>query len=203
MYMEKSCKEFLEQLSSISSVPGGGGAAAMVGALAAALTSMVGNFTAGKKKYEKVEEDIKAILAQAGALREELEQLVERDAEVLGGLLAVYKMPGGAQREEALCAAASEATLVPLAVCAAALKVERLAVEVLQKGNKMLASDAVLSGLFARAAARGAYYNVLINLPLCRDENWADGIKANLEALLQECEQLEKQLEEEAKPLFA
>ncbi|MDO4890133.1 MAG: cyclodeaminase/cyclohydrolase family protein, partial [Coriobacteriaceae bacterium] len=80
MMMEKSCQEFATLLAAKESVPGGGGAAAYVGALGAALCSMVGNFTTGKKAYAEVEDDIQSMLQRAGTIRERLIGLVDEDA---------------------------------------------------------------------------------------------------------------------------
>ena len=66
---EQTCQAFLDALASKAPVPGGGGASALVGALGAALCTMVGNYTVGKKKYAQVEEDVKALMAKAEDLR--------------------------------------------------------------------------------------------------------------------------------------
>ena len=71
-FINKSCKDFTEVLASKAPVPGGGGASALVGALGMALGNMVGALTVGKKKYAAVEEEIKALMAQAETLQTEL-----------------------------------------------------------------------------------------------------------------------------------
>ena len=78
--VEKSCVEFAEALASKMPTPGGGGAAALCGALGTALCSMVGNFTTGRKKYAAVEEDIKVILSKAEKIRQRLLELADEDA---------------------------------------------------------------------------------------------------------------------------
>ena len=80
-FSQFSCADFAQALASKTSVPGGGGAAAMAGALSAALCSMAGNFTAGKKKYAAYEADIQRILTEAEALRQCLLTLVDADAD--------------------------------------------------------------------------------------------------------------------------
>jgi len=78
--MEATCTDFAAALAAKESVPGGGGAAAYVGALGVALCSMVGNFTTGKKKYADVEEDVQRMLAEAETIRVRLIDLVDEDA---------------------------------------------------------------------------------------------------------------------------
>lgn len=89
-FINYTCADFAEILASKESVPGGGGAAALTGALGAALCSMVGNFTIGKKKYAAVEDDVKAILNKAAILREQLLRLVDADAQAFAPLSKAY-----------------------------------------------------------------------------------------------------------------
>ena len=91
MTME-SCRKFVEVLASDAPAPGGGGAAALVGAIGTALGNMVGNLTTGKKKYAAVEEKIQALNAKAETLRKELEALVQEDAEAFAPLAAAYML---------------------------------------------------------------------------------------------------------------
>ena len=76
---DKKCTEFVEVLYSKSAVPGGGGAAALVGAIGTALAGMVGNLTTGKKKYAEYEEDIQRILGEAQALQDQLMAMIDQD----------------------------------------------------------------------------------------------------------------------------
>ena len=79
-FTERTCEAFVAVLSSAAPVPGGGGAAALVGAVGTALGAMAGNLTAGRKKYAAVEEDIRAAVKRAEALQKRLLELVEEDA---------------------------------------------------------------------------------------------------------------------------
>ena len=90
---EKSCDYFLEVLASKAPVPGGGGAAALGGAIGMALSNMVGNLTVGKKKYADVEEEVKELLAEGYRIMEELKALVDKDAEVFEPLSKAYSLP--------------------------------------------------------------------------------------------------------------
>ena len=78
---EKTCVEFVDVLASKAPVPGGGGAAALVGAIGMALGSMVCNLTIGKKKYAEYEESVKEILVQASELEKDLLAMIDKDAE--------------------------------------------------------------------------------------------------------------------------
>ena len=88
-----SCTEFARVLAAKESVPGGGGAAALVGALGVALGSMVGNFTTGKKRYAEYEGDIQRMLADGEAIRTRLIELVAEDAEAFYPLSQAYGIP--------------------------------------------------------------------------------------------------------------
>ena len=132
--------------------PGGGGAAALTGSQAAALVSMVINFTVGRKKYEAVEEEMKGYLAQSEALRQELLRLVEDDAAAFDGVAATYSMPKEtpeekAARTDAMQSALKAATQVPFTVAEKCLQVLRLAAPVGAKGNANVVSDAATAAL--------------------------------------------------------
>ncbi|MBO7739805.1 MAG: cyclodeaminase/cyclohydrolase family protein, partial [Oscillospiraceae bacterium] len=92
-FANKTCAEFSRVLASKEPVPGGGGAAALVGALGAALAAMVSNLTVGKKKYAEYEEEIKGILQKAEDLRKQLLELMDKDAEAFEYLMKSYSIP--------------------------------------------------------------------------------------------------------------
>ncbi|MFC2661699.1 MAG: cyclodeaminase/cyclohydrolase family protein, partial [Eubacterium sp.] len=98
-FKDKSCREFTEVLSGSDSVPGGGGASALAGAVGTALSRMVGSLTLGKKKYKEVEPEIRKAMDEAESLQNELLGLIERDAEVFSPLAAAYKLPKETEEE--------------------------------------------------------------------------------------------------------
>ena len=100
-FSDKSCSEFVEVLATKAPVPGGGGASAMVGALATALGNMVGSLTVGKKKYAAVEEEMWALKDRCDRLQKDFLHLVERDAEVFEPLARAYSMPKNTEEEKA------------------------------------------------------------------------------------------------------
>ena len=86
-------KTFISEVAAGTPTPGGGGASAYCGALGSALLSMVGNLTVGKKKYADVEDEVQAHLDQLNEVREELFDLVERDAAAFAPLAQAFKLP--------------------------------------------------------------------------------------------------------------
>ena len=182
---EKSCAEFAEVLASNSSVPGGGGAAALVGTLGIALCSMVGNFTVGKKKYAAVEDDVKAMLIKAESLRLHFLALVEADAEAFEPLSRAYAIPkDDPTRDEVL----EKATLGACGAPAEMVKYCGEAIELLEemrgKGSVMLISDVGCGALLCHAAMEAAAMNVFINTKSLKDREKAESIEAEVDSLL-------------------
>lgn len=200
MLIDKKVGNFLDELASNSPTPGGGSVAALAGALGAALISMVGNLTLGKKKYEDVEEDIKKIISSSEKLRYELSQLVEEDVKVFNNFMATYKMPKETEdekriRAEKIQASLIEAAKVPLKVAYKCLDIMILSKEVAEKGNVNVVSDAGVAVLMAEAAIDSAILNVKINLRMIKDEKIKEEISSSIKkSLLKEKGQKEKVL---------
>ena len=192
-----SCQEFLEKLASNAPTPGGGGGAAMAGALAVALTSMVGNLTVGKEKFAQHEVEVQELLAKAEALRIVLLSLVNADAEVFNSFMACYRLPKATEEEkkarnQAIQNAAKEAAEVPLKITESCLEIMKLAERIAVIGNLGAITDAAVSSIMARAALRSAVYNVVVNLKLIKDEVYNQAMYAKIEAMQNEAEVLEK-----------
>ena len=184
-YTEKSCAEFAAVLASKSSVPGGGGAAALVGALGVALCSMVGNFTVGKKKYAAVENDVKAMLIKAESLRLHLLELVEADAEAFEPLSKAYGISkDDPNRDEVMEKATMDACCAPVEMVRCCGEAMELLEEMRRKGSVMLVSDVGCGALLCRAAMEAAAMNVFINTKSLRDRDKAESIEAQIDALL-------------------
>ena len=158
--------EWMDSVASASPSPGGGTASAVAGAVAAALAAMVGRLTAGRKKYAAVDGEFRALVERAEALRLRLMRLGEEDAAAYDAVSAAYGVPKTeeARRTAAIQAALIEATRVPLETLRAAREVAALAARAAEAGNRNAASDAGVGALLAEAAARGAAYNVRINV---------------------------------------
>ena len=184
---ENSCTGFAALLASKASVPGGGGAAALAGALGAALCSMVGNFTVGKKKYAAVEEDVKAMLVKLTELRTRLLELVDLDAEAFEPLSRAYAIPkDDPRRAEVLEKASLDACSAPIETAKCCAGVVELLEEMFQKGSVMLISDVGCGALLCRAAMEAAAMNVFINTKTLRNRDTAAGIEREVDALLNE-----------------
>jgi len=160
---------WIDQLASVEPAPGGGSAAALAGALAAALVAMVGRLTSSRKAYAAVAEEFKGITEEAERLRAELRRLVDEDAESYKGVMAAYKLPKGTEdevkaRTEAIDRALLAAAAVPLRTVRAAARVAELARRAAEAGNKNATCDAGVGALLAMTGAAGAGYNVAINV---------------------------------------
>lgn len=179
---------FVEDLASAAPAPGGGGASAYVGALAAALASMVGNLTVGKKTYAEVENEVVRHLEALEGLRARLIELVDEDARAFEPLAAAYRMPKGTPEELATKQAAIQqaligATEVPLEIMRTAARVVDHADYLAHFGSRMARSDAGVSAAFARAAVDGASLNVFINAASMDDANRARLVREEASAI--------------------
>ena len=189
MFKEQQLQTFLDQLASKASTPGGGSAAAIMGAMGAALISMVANLTVGKKKYEDVEAEMQGFLEQSEALRVQLTGMIQADVDVFDKVMAAYGMARETeadkeQRSEAIQAALKEATDVPLACAQLCADVIELCRPVAEKGNLNVISDAGVAVLAAHAALRSAALNVYINIGGIRDEEFVNDRRRKLEFVL-------------------
>jgi glutamate formiminotransferase/formiminotetrahydrofolate cyclodeaminase len=160
---------FLDRVAAPTPTPGGGTVAAVTGALASALATMVANLTIGRKKYAASESAMVDLKREAETLRRQLLELGRADSEAFEAVLSARRRPQGTPEEirgraEALRKAELAACRVPLETAAAALKVLGLAEIAAKLGNVNAASDAGVAGLLARAAVEGALLNVQINL---------------------------------------
>jgi len=182
-------EEFLDALASQAATPGGGGAAAIIGAMGAALVSMVCNLTIGKKKYADVEADMKDVLGKAEALRLRLTAMIEDDAKAFDAVMGAYGMAKEtdqqkAARDKAIQAALKQATDVPMRCCHAAREVIDLAAIAADKGNLNVISDAGVGVLAAYAALRSAALNVFTNARMITDKTFAEAKLKELNGLL-------------------
>ena len=200
-FAEKSCEEFVEVLSTKAPVPGGGGASALVAAVGAALGSMVGSLTAGKKKYADVEAEILSLMAEAERLRKDFLQLIDRDAEVFEPLSKAYRMPSGTDDEKAAKEAVMEKAL--LAACLVPMEIMEKCCEGLnlvrgfaEKGSVLAVSDAGVAAVCLKAALQGASLNVFINTKMMKDRACAEDLNRKAEAML-------SQYMQEADDIFA
>jgi methenyltetrahydrofolate cyclohydrolase len=195
MTKNSSIATFLDDLASERPTPGGGGAAAVCGAIGAALVSMVANLTIGKKNYEAVSQDLEAVNAKAQALRAELTGAIEEDVVAFNSVMSAYGLPRAteeekAERTAAIQAALKDATLAPLRAVKACFEVIRLSATVAEKGNLNVISDAGVAALAANAGLRSAALNVFINAEAIKDRDFAEKQIAEVNALLAQAEEM-------------
>lgn len=177
--------QFLQNLSSADPTPGGGGASALIGSVAAALGSMVGNLTTGKKKYAQYQEDMERILAQTGEKWRILEGYIAKDAESFAPLAAAYGIPKDQEgREEILQNALVEAARVPLEIARECATLVPLLEELSEKGSRLAISDVAVAAVACRSAIEGAVMNVYINTKLMTDRSLADSMNAEANQLV-------------------
>ena len=187
-FVNKTCTEFSEQLASSAPIPGGGGAAALVGALGAALASMVSNLTIGKKKYAAYEDDLKKLLEKSEAIRKELLSLVDKDAEAFEPLSKAYSIPkDNPDREKIMEDCLRLACTVPMDILRAADKAALLLPELVEKGSSYAVSDVGCAAACCKAAAQSACLNVYINTKLMNDRDYAAALEKEAEELVQRC----------------
>ena len=184
---EQTCQGFLDALASKAPVPGGGGASALVGALGAALCTMVGNYTVGKKKYADVEEDVKALMARAEDIRARLLALVDADAEAFEPLSKAYAIPKddpsrGAVMEKCL----QDAAATPMEILRLSCEAIDLHREMLDKGSVIMLSDVGTGVIFCQSALYGAALNVRVNTKSMADRAFAQAMDEEVDALVEQ-----------------
>lgn len=192
-----SCQEFLTELASDKPTPGGGGGAAVAGALAASLSSMVANLTIGKEKFAAQEAEVQNLLHNVEELRKKLLELVDEDAKVFDSFMSCYKLPKGSEAEKAartvaIREAAKRAAEVPFNAAQVCLEVLRIALRLIEIGNPNVITDGTVSALLARAAMRSEIYNVYINLGLTKDENYNQDLQKKISVMEKEALELEE-----------
>jgi formiminotetrahydrofolate cyclodeaminase len=197
--MNISITDFLERLSSDAPTPGGGSVAALAGALSCSLTSMVGNLTYGKKKYEEHWEQAKKIIDEAKELKEDFLSLFYEDMEVFTKLMATFGLPRKTEEEkkkraEAIQQATKKAIEVPLNVMRKSQRAAEIAFAMAKIGNLNAISDSGIAGEMALAACRSASLNVLINLNFLNDLDYSGKIKKEHEGALETVNYLHKEI---------
>ena len=166
---------YLEATASNKPTPGGGSAAAMAGALAAALTQMVAGLTVGRKAYADVSDQAEVILQQAADLRQSLTAAIVADMQAFDALMAAWrnKELEGAEKQAAIEAATLGAAEVPLQVARLARQVAELAQTIAAIGNRNATTDATAGAILAHAAVQIALLNVRVNLVDMQDDKTA------------------------------
>ncbi len=186
---ELKTSEFVDLLASDAPAPGGGSAAALEGALGAALTAMVCGLTVGKKKYAEFQELAEEAQKKATDLKARFVDVMDRDTEAFNVVSAAFGMPKETDEEKAARSAAIQkglegCTKTPFEMMELAVETLELTASILGKSNDSAASDLGVSALSLRAAIQGAWLNVLINIGSLKNKELAEDYRAKGEALL-------------------
>ncbi|MCH5221098.1 MAG: glutamate formimidoyltransferase [Muribaculaceae bacterium] len=197
--VDLTCRGFAQETASESPAPGGGSISAYMGALAAALGTMVANLSAHKAGWDDRWEEFSDIAEEGQNIMEQLLHLVDEDTEAFNRIMAVFAMPKGTDdekkaRAEALEAATLYACKVPLKTVKTALRTFDLLEAVAQKGNPASVSDAGVGVLAARAAVRGAFLNVRINAAGLNDKERARALIEEGKAATEKAKQAEEKI---------
>ncbi len=187
---ELQTAEFVDLLASDAPAPGGGSAAALEGALGAALTAMVCGLTVGKKKYAEYQELAAEAQKKAESLKARFVDVMDRDTEAFNVVSAAFGMPKETDEEKAARSAAIQkglegCTATPFEMMELAVETLELTDSILGKSNDSAASDLGVSALSLRAAIQGAWLNVLINIGSLKNKELAEDYRKKGEALLE------------------
>lgn len=178
MYSTHSIKTYLDDLAARKPAPGGGSAAALVGALGCALLSMACNYTLGKDKYKSVEKQIKAIFREVESMRERFLALVDLDVEAYYKVFNSRKGSPSVYQENL-----KGATKVPLEICALAVKGYKFCAPLLKIANRYLISDVYVAKELLKSCLKSAQFNVNINIPQIKDKRFTAQTKKKISSL--------------------
>ncbi len=200
---KETCRKFVEVLASDAPAPGGGGAAALVGAIGTALGNMVGSLTVGKKKYADVEAEIIALKAKCDALQTELLDQVEADEVNFLPLAKAYGIPKDDPTRDQVM---EEATII---ACSTPVKIMELCCEALDaikvfadKGSRLAVSDAGCGAVCVKAALQAASLNVFINTKTLKNRETAEAMNAKCLSMLDTYGKLADEIFESVKSGF-
>ncbi len=199
MYRMRAIDEYVEDAAADRPAPGGGSVSALAGALAAAMSAMAANFTAGKEKFADVEERVREMLDELDFCREALLQLMDRDVEAYGAVSEAYSLPKDteehkASRAEEVDRALRSAMEVPLDVMHQCARVADVARELVDVGNPNLITDVGVSAILAEAACAAARLNVAVNLKFLRAPELRERTEAEMDRLTETVSECREQV---------
>lgn len=208
MAMQKMLiEDFIKELSSKASVPGGGGASGLVAAIGMSLGNMVLALTDGKKKYAKYQEEVEETIKAATSLTKELLLCMDKDAEAFEPLSKAYGLKKDTKeeieyRDKVMAEALLLASNAPLDMMELILKAIKMIERIAVIGSRLAISDAGVAIAMCKAAMEGASLNVFINTKLMKDRELAKSLDAKAEAYLKEAREIsDKTFEEVVKAI--
>jgi formiminotetrahydrofolate cyclodeaminase len=190
VYRKAELETYVADAASKRPAPGGGSVSGLVGALAAAMSEMAANFTAGRKKYADVQETVSRMLTELSECRLQLLKLMERDVEAYGHVGDAYGMPKDSDEQAHARTAAIDKALrgamdVPLEVMCLCARVAGVAADLVDIGNRNLITDVAVSAVLAEAACVAARFNVEVNLKYIKDGALSADVNAEMDELAQ------------------
>lgn len=199
-YLDNKIYNYLEDLRAKKPTPGGGAAAALLGAQAAALAMMVAEYTIGNEKYFEYDETCIGARANTSYIYMNLAMTIDQDAEAYESVAEARKMPQGTEQEkearrQKLAEANLNATLVPFKVLRLCFNGMEAAEPMIGCSNPNLESDLATAMIMYYAGAKSAWINVLINMPSIEDEKMREGLRKEGEDILRAIHKIQKNLE--------
>ncbi|RKY25787.1 MAG: hypothetical protein DRP79_06120 [Planctomycetota bacterium] len=192
MYLDRPIADYLDDCAARKAAPGGGSVSALAGALAAAMSCMVANFTVGGEKHKEVEPQAREALERSAEIMNACAKIIDEDVEAYNGYTRASQMPKETDaqrsaRKEAMQNALKRAMEVPMGLFRLCREQMSIAEKMANIGNLNLVSDAGVSMLLAEAAMHGARLNVEINCKYLKDEELVAGTRAEIEKVTKEC----------------
>ena len=203
MFINKSVNDYVNEVLSGEPTPGGGSVAALAGSLGAALTSMVGNLTFGKKAYKELDDEIKTEMDMAfkevQKSIERLKEIVDEDTKAFDEVMIAFKMPKETEedkkaRTDAIQAGYKKALEVPFECAEECYKVLELQNVFAHYGNINAITDIGVGALLAVTGLEGAILNVKINLQSIKDEQYRNEMDKKADQLLEDGHKLKEEL---------
>ena len=194
--------EFCDLLSTDAPAPGGGSVAALCTAMSGALSAMVSNLTIDKKGYEAVQTDVRSFAPIGQSIKEKAIHCIDKDTDAFYAMMDAMRLPKKTEEEIALRNAKMEQTtqnaiMIPFETLELSLEAVELAAKVGKVGNTNALSDAGVAALTALAAAKAAYYNILINIQIVHTQSFIDDVSQRSAALIKKVESIAQAVEAE------
>lgn len=187
--LNKSISEFIEKTSSSSPTPGGGSVAALVSSLAVSLSSMTVSLTLGKKNYESVQEEMLIFQDKLNKLQEETQNFVKKDMDAYNNIISQYSLPKATEEEKIyrsmmIQEATIKAAYVPLNLAMKIYELYDIVEELLEKGNKNVYSDALISLILCHSAIESSLCNVVVNKNNIKNIEIKDDLNIKIKEIL-------------------
>lgn len=199
MLSNMKIKEFLAATSSDAPVPGGGSVAALSAAIASSLAEMVANLTIGKKGYDEVQDEMKAISEKMSAYTPKFVDFIDKDAASFDEAMKAFKLPKETDEEkkarsEAIQSGMKLAANVPLETAQSAMEILGMIEAVVERGNSNAVTDGAVAAMMTRTAVLSALYNVKINLGSIKDAEYVEKTAAEVARIEKEVVEIEARI---------